>query len=308
MLEGLDAINWSKLHHAYGSAADVPGQIRSLTSSDTAVFDHALWSMFGNIYHQGSRWEASPYAIPFLCELVNSNSIQKRDEILNLVLYIGLGDIWRDDESLPFNVKHFFSLADGIVAVQYRGFTERFLAGGYRDPSNQQLMDQLDMAYQRDSYLALEAQADDLLKWASDADSSVAVLAITSFPWFPILHEQAHPILLKAIVSERPIDYKISALLTIGLIAAYANPDVKTALQNQLDLQRQLATMDAFAIRLASAIALVFLFGKDAPDSAAETLIEAEEHRDEMGPTEYITPYQRSLMGFRAVALHRLGL
>jgi|GEM_PF-1874592 len=299
MLEGLDAINWSELHHAYGSAADVPGQIRSLTSSDTAVFDHAIWAMFGNIYHQGSRWEASPYAIPFLCELVNNKSIQKRDEILNLVLHIGLGDDWSDDEDLPFDVQHAFSLADGIVAAQYRG---------YKDASTQQLAEQLDMAYQRDCYLTLEAQADDLLKWASDADSSVAMLAIASFPRFPSLHEQAHPILLKAIVSDRPVNYKVTALLTVGLIATYATPDMKAALQNQLDLQKQLTTLDAFAIRLASSIALVFLFDKDAPGSAAETLIEAEKHRYEMGPLQYKTPYSRPLMGFCTLALHKLGL
>ncbi len=32
MLETLDAIPWSTLHHAYGEASDVPGLMRDLAS------------------------------------------------------------------------------------------------------------------------------------------------------------------------------------------------------------------------------------------------------------------------------------
>src|SRR5207237_10305385 len=37
MLEGLDAVEWASLTHAYGEAADVPGLIRELLSSDPEV-------------------------------------------------------------------------------------------------------------------------------------------------------------------------------------------------------------------------------------------------------------------------------
>ena len=33
MLEGLDAVEWAQLTHAYGAAVDVPELIRALTSS-----------------------------------------------------------------------------------------------------------------------------------------------------------------------------------------------------------------------------------------------------------------------------------
>lgn len=77
MLEGLDKIDWSQLHHAYGEASDVPILIRQLLSNDKTVIDNAIYELFGNIYHQHTVYEASAYAVPFLQELLNSPEITK---------------------------------------------------------------------------------------------------------------------------------------------------------------------------------------------------------------------------------------
>ncbi len=79
LLEGLDTINWSELHHAYGSAADVPQLLRDLTSSDGGIFERAMWHLSSNIFDQGARYEASAYTIPFLIELVNEPSLDRRN-------------------------------------------------------------------------------------------------------------------------------------------------------------------------------------------------------------------------------------
>ena len=71
MLEGLDDINWSQLHHAYGKASDVPILIRQLLSNEITVVDKAIYELFGNIYHQHTVYEASAYAVPFLQELLS---------------------------------------------------------------------------------------------------------------------------------------------------------------------------------------------------------------------------------------------
>ena len=76
MLEGLDKINWSQLHHAYGEASDVPISIRQLLSKDDATVDKAIYELFGNIWHQGTVYEASAFAVPFLQELLRSSEIK----------------------------------------------------------------------------------------------------------------------------------------------------------------------------------------------------------------------------------------
>src|SRR5262245_6147123 len=91
MLEGLSAIDWSKLHHAYGTAEDVPHQLRALISSDTAERDDAVEALFSNISHQGTVYEATAHAVPFLWEVLAGNAVCDRSGVVNLVGAIANG-------------------------------------------------------------------------------------------------------------------------------------------------------------------------------------------------------------------------
>jgi hypothetical protein len=42
MLEGLDAMDWSKLRHSYGPAIDVPGQLRDRGEAVVSLLEEAL--------------------------------------------------------------------------------------------------------------------------------------------------------------------------------------------------------------------------------------------------------------------------
>jgi len=65
-LAGLHDIDWRNLQHAYGSAEDVPELLTSLAAGDDSV----LWDLCGNIYHQGTVYQATSYAVPFLWRLL----------------------------------------------------------------------------------------------------------------------------------------------------------------------------------------------------------------------------------------------
>jgi len=82
MLEGLDTINWQQLTHAYGPATDVPDLIRKLTSPSPKVWEQGLEGVRSTIWHQGTVYEATAYAVPFLIELLEHPEVQCRDEIL----------------------------------------------------------------------------------------------------------------------------------------------------------------------------------------------------------------------------------
>jgi HEAT repeat protein len=96
MLESLDKIDWSKLIHAYGSAADVPDVIRDLASPDPATSRDALSELYGNIWHQGSVYEATAYAVPFLVEVLESAPHAGRAGILHLLQSIAGGSSFLD--------------------------------------------------------------------------------------------------------------------------------------------------------------------------------------------------------------------
>ncbi|QXE34060.1 hypothetical protein KQY30_06900 [Streptomyces sp. GMY02] len=65
----LDAQPWADLQHAYGSAADVPGLLRGLASEDEEEGSAALDELYGSIFHQGSVYDATARAVPYLARL-----------------------------------------------------------------------------------------------------------------------------------------------------------------------------------------------------------------------------------------------
>ncbi|MFN8489872.1 MAG: hypothetical protein U0350_19965 [Caldilineaceae bacterium] len=112
MLEGLDQINWGLLKHAHGPATDVPDLLRALASDDKEVRDKATTHLFGNIWHQGTIFQATSYAVPFLLELLEQPVVEDKATILSLLQAIVTGasahelshpnfDIFRDQRNTP---------------------------------------------------------------------------------------------------------------------------------------------------------------------------------------------------------------
>lgn len=91
MLEALDTIDWSNLQHAYGPATDVPDLIRALAWGDEEERETAMFELYGNIWHQDTVYEATAYAVPFLIELLESDSVPSKHEILGLLGSLAIG-------------------------------------------------------------------------------------------------------------------------------------------------------------------------------------------------------------------------
>jgi hypothetical protein len=100
---GLDDVPWAELNHAYGSAADVPEQIRALASGKDSAVEKAIWSLFGNIYHQGTVYSASAPAVPFLVEALSMMAPNRQAELLGLLASMAQGYGYYDvHRHLPF--------------------------------------------------------------------------------------------------------------------------------------------------------------------------------------------------------------
>jgi tetratricopeptide (TPR) repeat protein len=91
MLAHLDDIDWSKLEHAYGAATDVPAMLRALDSVEAEERQRALYAAYGNIFHQGTRYSATPKAIPFLVELAAEPAPKDLGELLPLITHCVAG-------------------------------------------------------------------------------------------------------------------------------------------------------------------------------------------------------------------------
>ena len=97
MLEQLDRIDWSRLTHAYGAAADVPQLIRGLVSQDPEVRQRSTYELFGNVWHQGTIFEASAYVVPALFEIIDADA-ENTDAIDLLTSIAGGQGYWEVHE------------------------------------------------------------------------------------------------------------------------------------------------------------------------------------------------------------------
>ena len=96
MLDGLDAIDWASLSHAYGPADDVPQMIRDMASPDREVRQKAFFAAYGNIWHQGTVYQATAPAVPFLIELAVQPDLDDRHRLLELLFHLAHGSSYLD--------------------------------------------------------------------------------------------------------------------------------------------------------------------------------------------------------------------
>jgi hypothetical protein len=99
VLERLDDVEWDRICHAYGPASDVPDQIRDLCAADPDRREKARWQLYGNIFHQGTRYEATAHAVPFLLEVLADPDGADKAELVRLLAAIAVGydSFWLPD-------------------------------------------------------------------------------------------------------------------------------------------------------------------------------------------------------------------
>lgn len=78
-------VPWERLYHAYGPAQDTPAWLLALLSDQTEQWDEALGRLWASICHQGSVYEASCAAVPFLIEILTEIPESRKPAILYLL-------------------------------------------------------------------------------------------------------------------------------------------------------------------------------------------------------------------------------
>ena len=124
MFDELDAIPWTDLTHAYGSAEEVPTWLRQLIFSDVDTRESAMNRLYGSLCHQGWISPATAYAVPCLLELLQEPGIQVKEDILKLLKHIARADsdlqekTWRKNVYVPsWNVPASIPFKDARLEV-----------------------------------------------------------------------------------------------------------------------------------------------------------------------------------------------
>lgn len=292
-LDGLEAVNWAELHHAYGSAEDVPGQLRTLLSADAEERHQAHARLGGNVYHQGTRWQASCHVVPFLTEMADDPATPDRAAVVDLLRAVALGD--RDDTCLPFEPDREFAQADNVTATDVATVVEWL----YNEDDEPGECEAVAVSWDRDAYLAAAAISDRFVVWTKDPDPVVAAMAAELLAWFPATPRAVAHLMEIPETREHQMA-RASANLSLGYLA----PD-EPAIDDRLTA---LLAAGTFGVQLTAAVALAIRLGEQIPDAGLRVLAEARDHTDEISATAFPLPWDRSLLGFAALALYRIGL
>lgn len=95
-LDELDHVDWSNLRHAYGQGVvgadlhgDVERALRLIEEDSRGALNEGLWS---SLCHQGTVYEASAFAVPFLASVASGNvSAELRKDLAILIGCIAIG-------------------------------------------------------------------------------------------------------------------------------------------------------------------------------------------------------------------------
>ncbi|WP_157559011.1 hypothetical protein [Nocardioides sp. Soil774] len=164
----LDEIDWSAVQGAYGPATSVPTLLHQLASSSPGERSEAIDELWGCLCHQGTVYQASALAVPFLFDAAKAPGLPRteRNLLLALVVHIGLGEDTTWEGYTPWAV-----VQDCAQAV--RGLMPE-LVGWARDGSLEARTWTLVAAAQHpDAWASLGVDASELM---ADTDPAVADL------------------------------------------------------------------------------------------------------------------------------------
>lgn len=233
MLDDLNKIDWKNLQHAYGSAADIPNDLKDLTSIDKNTRKKAINNLQKNVFHQGTRYQATVYTIPFLYELIQSEFTRDKHEIILLLINFAFG---YEEEYLP----------DGFAIESYK--TELKQITESENPDSYDYVDDLKILIN-----CYEAVKDNILivkKYFKSSDKKTREASLYAISWFP---EYANELLNEIIDHLNTVDDEIeiaNTILSIGFILKQLKKTI------DLSFIRNYLNNDSKLVRACSLIAL----------------------------------------------------
>jgi hypothetical protein len=284
----------------------VPGQLRALLDPDATVRDEALGELYGNVFHQGNRFEASAYAVPFLLAMLTDPATPDPAAVLGLLSALAVG---YDEGVLP----------DGFPVAEYRRAAKGGRALLAAKPPPWTGSDESQKEYVEYLYVESLSRADQGRLWAyvalatydavragvpvfrallDHADPDVRLVAAYLLAWFPEEADGSVAALARAVdVAETP-GAVATMLVSLGLLGAAP--------------EGRWLTDARPLVRWAAAIGRARVLGAAADPATVEELLRwasapSEDDTTEPVEGEWVPFLNGDLGGYAALALRQLG-
>ncbi|MGW4461910.1 hypothetical protein [Micromonospora sp. NPDC004704] len=290
MHPGIDTVDWSKLRHAYGTAEDVPANLRELADEDESVRHGAFGELWSSLVHQGSRYEASAYAVPFLLDLVADPATPDRFLVARFLALVAIGS---DEAWLPdgIDVDHLRTRADGGEQA-----LRRYREGADLAPEDH---GRIDAHADLTAWEAVRDGLPVLRALLREDDSDLRTVVAYTLGWFPATaapeHAAASLAALAEIAAGTDEGPAAVAVVAAGLLGADGADRIASA---ALDSGSPL-------VRWAGGVALARLHGPAAGAAVAAELLRWAGGGSR--PDHRIPYLDGDLAGYATLALGRLG-
>ncbi|MFI7189121.1 hypothetical protein ACIBQ0_05245 [Nocardia nova] len=292
-LAGLDGVPWHRLYTTHGRAAFVPEWLRAIR--DNRPFEEIrLGPRPWELVHQGTPGQVAAHVVPFLVALADDRAVLRRTWLVDLLREIAFGGHW-DDRDLPFEPPQAWTNPVPVDEARMTAAVDRMFREDELDDDDLELVDIAAVRWAAEGYRAVASHTEAYTRWVLDPDPVFAASSAGLIVWFPI--DGAAVAALMAVSSDLPhAEARASANLALAHVS-------DTDLRIDHCLISQLTSHNPL-ICLTAAIAVAYRRGEDLPDTALRALIDArgEEHLHD------VAGWERSLTGFVARAIHRLGL
>ena len=260
-------VNWAGLKHAYGEASDVSAQLSDLLSDDEALQSAALESLYSNIFHQGSRFEASTQAVPFLLYKLQTEEVKNKPEIIRLLAHLAIG---YQESYLP-------------LGFQWRPEPQYSYAAAVQ------------------SYNAVGRGTDIFLSLLNHPDNTLRLHAAFILGWFPAKGRQTRNTIVERIAVETCDKTKANLIVALGLLDGYENTR-----QNETLFREHLRNGTPL-VRTASALALTRLMQAETDRETLDVLIKGLETYSGRYIADVFPWQDGDLVGYISSSFHLLG-
>jgi hypothetical protein len=261
LLEGLEAIDWSRYHHAYGPATDVPGLLRALANEDDAppelkaaakkqgksVAAQVRWVLWGNVFHQGSVWGASAKVVPFVATLARAESLDVEVREFAVIYLHHLARGYPQGEwPHPFELEPLLAACASVEAAKLPQSVLDGDAYGELPPgTDADAASRVSVVWVRDCFLAVEKEVPRLLPLLDDLDLAPGAIALCAS--FPRVADQTTPALWKVAREETDSALGGMALVALAQLGAPGVSDAARVMCDAVDVRHAGAVYAAVA-------------------------------------------------------------
>lgn len=253
MLEALNAIDWSHVSGCYGWSEEIPSAIRGLVSEDPTERGTALGTLWMSLEHQGSVYEASALAVPFLLAILADPQTQGKRQLIHFLAHLGCRGLY---------LGHWYIDLSTRLAFQYQ-------EEGH-GPISQEVIDR-HRKWEEETHQGFRKGLDTLLPLLSDPDPAIREEIAFLLAAFPEDRSRLLPSLMAQFQAETREPVQCSLLLCLG----YLSTPTSDAAQM---LTYYLEHGETELLQFTAARALCTLLKEQASEKVVRVLFEAFTH------------------------------